>query len=127
MKNLFAHKPTERIILKTLHCLGFTDLQDTRQVAEEHLLPHLLEEVKEEVRVFYYPVFYKEYVLREDFNYKHLITVARQLLRTIGRQLIRKEKCKRVDANIYRYYSVYELSVPDTHTGVVTFNDVNTV
>lgn len=121
MKNLFSQRPTDDVILKVLQCLGFTDAQDTRQVSDEHLLHHLLEEVKDELRAFYYPVFYKEYIERENFEYKHLITVARQLLRTRGRHLMRKEKCKKVERNVYKYIAVYELSRPDTHTGEVTF------
>lgn len=121
MKNLFSQRPTEAIIEKALHVLGFDGLQDSRQVTEDALVTHMLDEFKDELRAFYYPVFYKEYVLREHFHYKHLITVVRQLLRTANRSLHRKEKCKRVDKNIYHYTSVYRLSLPQQLSGTVSF------
>lgn len=123
MKNLYAKKPTDTLILKAIFAMGFDNLQDLREVSEQHIVPHLMEEVKEELKGYMYPVFYKEYVEREEFTYKSYLTLVRQLLRTKNRRLIRKERCEHVADKTYRYVPFYTLDFPSTHSGVVSFTD----
>ena len=121
MKNLYKSKPTPEFIQKALNSLGIQNLQDTRRVCETHLQTHLMEEVRDELQGFMYPVFYKQFVLKEDFDYKGYLTIIRQLLRLQNRKLLRTEKCELVGPKTYKYVPYYSLDIPPTHDGVVTF------
>jgi hypothetical protein len=123
MKNLYTKKPTDELIQKALFSLGFDGLQDFREVSEQHIVPHIIEEVKDELKQYMYPVFYKDYVQREEFGYKNYLTLVRQLLRTKSRRLIRKERCELVGDKTYRYVPFYTLDFPATHSGVVSFDN----
>lgn len=113
MKNLFKQKPTEQVILKAIHSLGFETFTDFRAVHESSVNKLMIEELKVTLKEYYYSVFYKQYVERE-YKYLKWVTVVRQLLRTAGLTLIRGEKCCRVEANIYQYRPFYRLHILQT-------------
>ena len=123
MKNIFSKQPSDNLVLKAVQSLGFDSLNDTRWVGEMALKPDLMEEVRDELRQCMYKCFSKRYVDREDFEYKHYIVLVRQLLKTRGRTFLRKEKCIQIQDKVYKYATIYSLSIMNNPKEiVVVFN-----
>jgi hypothetical protein len=109
MKNLFKTKPTEAIVQKAIHSIGFTSFTDSKAINDSMVQQTIIEELKVELKDFYYGVFYKKYIQR-DFSFQNWITVVRQLLKSCGYTLLRGEKCKRIETNVYNYVPFYRIS-----------------
>lgn len=111
MKNIFSKAPSDELVLKAVRSLGFDSMNDTRWVEESALKPDLMEEVRDELRQIMYRCFVKRYVDREDFIYKHYIVLVRQLIKTRGRTFQRKERCVQMGERVYKYATIYSLSI----------------
>lgn len=123
MKNIFSKQPSDELVLKAVQSLGFDSLTDTRWVGEMALKPDMMEEVRDELRSLMYKCFSKRYVDREDFGFKHYIVIVRQLLKTRGRTFLRKEKSIQIQEKVYKYVTIYSLSIANTSKEiVVVFN-----
>ena len=108
----FSVPPTEKVILEAVQSLGFNDLSDIRCVDSSMINPTLMEQVKDALRVHYFPCVAKMYLDKPDFTYVDYITIVRQLLRQRGMKLIRREGCEKVDKATYRYFAKYQLQPP---------------
>ena len=73
------------------------------------LNPVLMEEVKDELRVHYYPCVGRQFLDKKEFGFNDYVTIVRQLLRLKKMKITRREGCERVDKATYRYYSKYQL------------------
>jgi hypothetical protein len=111
MKNIFSKPPSDELVLKAVRSLGFDSMTDTRWVEESALKPDLMEEVRDELRQIMYRCFVKRYVDRDDFIYKHYIVIVRQLIKTRGRTFQRKERCMQMGERVYKYATIYSLSI----------------
>ena len=91
---LFKTKPTEEIINKILNCFGLINLEDesefTIQQLETKNTMDNYKIIEEDIKSFYIPCKAKLYF--EKYEYKNIITVGRQLLKTVNYTITSKEK-----------------------------------
>jgi len=91
---LFKTKPTEEIIGKILTCFGLTNLEDesefTIQQLENIKTMDNYKLIEEEIKGFYIPCKAKLYFGK--YEYKNIITMGRQVLKTANYTMITKEK-----------------------------------
>lgn len=86
INQLFIDKPSETIILKCVVLLGWTSLTDTRIIMRTELDNQKVADkfisVINELRQYYLPCKQDKYLT--NINTKSVITIVRQLLKTIG-------------------------------------------
>lgn len=91
---LFKTRPTEAIINKILTCFGLTNLEDksefTIQQLETNNTMDNYKLIEEEIKKFYIPCKGKIYF--DKYEYKNIITVGRQILKTVNYTITTKEK-----------------------------------
>ena len=121
MKSLFSNLPSDALIEKAVLAIGFDSLADTKEVEESMIRYELVEEVRAAMAFHYYPCFRRQFLDAEDFDYKSLVTMVRQLLRLKGRKLIRRETSEKVGRGVYRYTSRYRLDFSPAGCCEVTF------
>ena len=114
-KNLFRTPPSEELLQLVCDSIGINDLNDTRWFDETYLDEEDQQEVLREMERLYYPVHHKTYVLKEDFKYRDYITIVRQLLRSRGRKLRRKDKCITQSPGLYKYLTAYSIEFETTN------------
>lgn len=103
---LFKIEPSQDLINKLLNCFNLSNLQDKTLfsslemdlISTKSKFNLLLEELKE----LYIPCKYKIYFKDLD-NYKMIITISRQILKTIQYNLNSKEKYKKGKKYLYYY------------------------
>jgi len=91
---LFKIKPTEELINKILNCLSLDNLDDNSEFTIEKLESgNVISKYKlidEEIKTFYIPCKAKMYLSK--YEYKNIITVFRQILKTIKYTINSREK-----------------------------------
>ena len=91
---LFKIKPTDEIINKILLCFGLTNLEDksefTIQQLETNNTMDNYKIIEEEVKKFYIP--FKGKLYFGKYEYKNIITIGRQILKTVNYTITSKEK-----------------------------------
>jgi len=91
---LFKIKPTEEIIQTLLECLCLCDINDNTEFTIEKLETNncigKFKLIENALKIFYIPCKAKMYLGK--YEYKNIITVSRQLLKTINYTIYSKEK-----------------------------------
>jgi len=91
---LFKTRPTEAIINKILTCFGLTNLEDKSEFTilqlETNNTMDNYKLIEEEIKKFYIPCKGKIYF--DKYEYKNIITVGRQILKTVNYTITTKEK-----------------------------------
>ena len=91
---LFKTKPTEEIINKILNCFGLSNLEDKGEFTIQQLETidtiDTYKIIEEELKKFYIPCKSKLYFGK--YEYKNIITVGRQILKTANYTITSKEK-----------------------------------
>jgi hypothetical protein len=113
MKNYFRIPPTPELINKCLVATGLEDINDTRFMVSSYMKQDDIKKLIDELRFYYFPVFVKLYLDREQ-TFGHWITIIRQLLKTRGCGLERKEYRRRIDTSTYFFESKYRIIPPPT-------------
>lgn len=122
-RSLYKCEPSQDLLLKAVQSLGLQDLDDTKWVDETALNPVLMMEVLDDLRSIMYPCMVKQFLDRQEQNYKSYFTVVRQLVKHKGRNFKRREKCTQIEKNVYRYLTTYQLQpAPLTQPKTVAFN-----
>jgi hypothetical protein len=106
---LFKVEPSKDLINKILVCFNLDNLEDNKifsslemdLILTKSKFILLLDELKE----IYIPCKYKIYFKDLD-NYKNIITISRQILKTVNYTLNSKEKYKKGKKYLY-YYLIY--------------------
>ena len=91
---LFKTKPTNEIINKILFCFGLSNLEDrsefTIQQLETNNTMDNYKSIEEEIKKNYIPCKAKRYFGK--YEYKNIITIGRQFLKTVNYTITSKEK-----------------------------------
>lgn len=110
---LFRTKPPLELVEKAARALGLPSLESYHWTSEKSLKYDLMSEVLEEVSQIMRPCFLETYLIRDPFEYKHFLVIVRQLLKTQGKTIKRKDKCETVlvdGEKTYRYTPYYTIS-----------------
>ena len=123
-RSLYRAEPPRELIEKAVRSLGIEGLNSSNWFDASTVVLPLQEEVKNELRPVFYKCMAKRYLDKENMTYKDYLLLVRQLLRHINRNLNRREKCIKVEENLYRYIPQYQLTpAPIPVEGVaLTFN-----
>jgi len=119
-RSIWSTPPTQRIYNLAVRSLGLSDENSINWFDSSNLVESLRAELLQELRPFYYKCMAKRYIDKENMTYKEYLVIVRQILRHFNRGLERREKCVKVEDQLYRYYPQYRLK-PVASTGVVTF------
>ena len=125
---LFKTKPTEEIINKILLCFGLTNFEDKNEFTILQLetidTVDNYKMIEEDIKMFYIPCKAKLYFCK--YEYKNIITICRQLLKTINYTIKSKEKySNKKKFLIYKLISLEEKKKKKTNINeeyVLTFN-----
>jgi hypothetical protein len=94
INQLFSQKPTEEIVLEILKCFGLQGLEDskifTKKDLKESNLLESLENIKEQIGLYYLPCKKKKYL--DNMTFKKSITLLRQFIKCFDYTLFSKEK-----------------------------------
>ena len=92
-QQLFLIRPPLKLVIKCVQFIGFSGLKDkhgiTRNDMEFHNIPALFKDISDELVEIYKPNKYAQFCT--DLTVKSCITITRQLLKTIGYELVGKE------------------------------------
>lgn len=106
INQLFITKPPNELIIECLCSLGFNDLLDSAFISKETMKLNrsvdIIKNKKPELEKYYSPTKAKQYL--DNLDVKKCITVVRQLIKTIGYDLISKEKMS--SGNKILYYRI---------------------
>lgn len=122
MKSLFSILPPDALIEKAACSVGFSSLNDTKEIDDSMIDYVAMEEVRAALFSFYYPCFRRQFLESENFDFRRWITIVRQLLRVKGRKLLRRETSEKVGKGVYRYTSRYRLDFAPAACCEVTFD-----
>lgn len=112
MKDLYRSPPPYALAEKAARSLGLFNLQDVKWFEPSFFDAHQATQVLEEILLYYYPCFAKQYVLqKEDMKYAEYLTICRQLFRFHGIQLERKEKCVRLGNAQFQIVPKYRIKL----------------
>ena len=91
---LFKTKPTEEIIKKILNCFCLSNIEDNSEFTiiqlESNDTMNNYRMIEDEIKIFYIPCKAKLYFGK--YEYKNIITVTRQVLKTVNYTITSKEK-----------------------------------
>lgn len=94
INQLFSIQPDKSYIIKCIKLLGFRDLEDRRELSKVDILSlNVCVEFKKLDNYFktiYLPCKQNKFI--NNYHFKNVITITRQLLRTIDYDIISKEK-----------------------------------
>jgi hypothetical protein len=116
MKNYFRKPITRAIAEQAIHSIGISSFADSKWVCDKNIIFDKQSCLMGELYDYYYPVHSKTYLEKSNFTFKDYITIVKQLLRTQGFELERKEACNRVSDRTYAYYSMYRIKNPEKAT-----------
>lgn len=102
--------PTE-VIERGLRAIGIPDLASSCWVSERHFSQDAAGEWAVEVRPYYFPCMAKLYMDYKPVDYKMILTLLRHCLKHLNRNLVRRERCERVEVNTYKYFPEYKLTL----------------
>jgi hypothetical protein len=92
-QQLFQKRPHIKLIIKCIKFLGFSGLMDkhgiTRNDMEMYNIQSLFRDITDELAEIYKPNKFNQFC--SSLNVKSCITITRQLLKTIGYELVGKE------------------------------------
>ena len=92
-QQLFLHRPPLKLIIKCIQILGFNSLKEKHGVMridmEIRNITGLFKNIANELEDIYRPNKYKLFC--NEFTVKSCVTITRQLLKTIGYELVSKE------------------------------------
>ena len=108
-KSLFSTSPPIELLNKACRSIGLQDSNDSKWVDETAYNTALAEEVRNDLRPYYYNCIAKTYYERE-IQYRDHITIIRQILKHFNRSLKRQEKCMKMSPGVYKYFPQYQLS-----------------
>ena len=126
---LFKTKPTDELIEKILNCFGLTNLEDesefTIQQLESNNTMDNYKIIEDDIKKFYIPCKAKLYFGK--YEYKNIITVGRQLLKTVNYTITTKEKySNKTKFLIYKVTSLDQKKIKktksETEEYVLNFN-----
>lgn len=125
IKQLFTIQPTNEIIEKIIHCFGLTGLDDDNEfsqldMASQNTL-NKFENIKDEIASYYLPC--KKDIYMKDLNFKSVITISRQFLKTINYTIDSREKF--IKSKKYLMYKIITQNEKISRTKnkiVVSFN-----
>ena len=108
-RSLYKTSPSEHLLQKAVQSIGLQNMHDTKWIDETALNPELMIEVIEELRLIMYPCMVKQFLDRQEHDYKSYFTLVRQLIKHKGRNFNRREKCVQIQKNVYHYLTTYQL------------------
>lgn len=125
IKQLFTIQPTNEIIEKIIYCFGLTGLDDDNEfsqldMASQNTLKKF-ENIKDEIASYYLPC--KKDIYMKDLNFKSVITISRQFLKTINYTIDSREKF--IKSKKYLMYKIITQNEKISRTKnkiVVSFN-----
>ena len=119
-RSIWSTPPSLELLRLAVRSLGVEDENSINWFDASHLVKPHQDEVILRLRACYYKCMAKRYLDKENMTYKDYLLVVRQILRHHNRQLERREKCIKVDNELYRYFPQYRLK-PLPATGEITF------
>ena len=119
-RSIWSAPPTTEILRLAVQSLGVADETSINWFDASNLDVEKQKELIARLRPCYYKCMAKRYLEKEEMTYKDYLLVVRQILRHHNRQLERREKCIKVEDQLYRYFPQYRLK-PLPSTGEVTF------
>lgn len=125
IKQLFTKSPTDDIILKIINCFGLTDINDNTEFSQIDMNQQntlvKFNNLKSELEEYYLPC--KRNIYLKNINYKSIITITRQFLKTIDYTLDSREKyIKSKKYLIYKLITLFEKQNKLKNKVVVSFN-----
>tara|TARA_B110001469_G_C9443554_1_gene224490 strand:- start:238 stop:630 length:393 start_codon:yes stop_codon:yes gene_type:complete len=126
---LFKTKPTEEIVNLILNCFGLSNVEDSGEFTIQQLETiqtiDTYKFIEEEIKKYYIPCKAKLYFGK--YEYKNIITICRQILKTVNYTIISKEKyCNKKKYLIYKLISLDEKKKKKNNNGtdvyVLNFN-----